>query len=160
MCTCVCYGSGSFAMLHWQSFLVLSALISVISLKAPSININKHVHVPVCTHYTAMKQTLWLAHVSGIGCSAPVPWGWSLANCVLFRRVQSELGFQRCKIFGVGGAITRMDIYEYLMSLNIPMMNFYGGFCVHYVQCMCKWMWSECKAISVSLSTVYVFCML
>jgi long-chain-fatty-acid--CoA ligase ACSBG len=58
--------------------------------------------------------------------NAPVPWGWSLANCVLFRRVQSELGFQRCKIFAVGGAITRTDIYEYLMSLNIPMMNFYG----------------------------------
>ncbi|CAI8030818.1 Long-chain-fatty-acid--CoA ligase ACSBG2 [Geodia barretti] len=56
----------------------------------------------------------------------PLPWGWSVANCVLFKRVQRELGFQRCKIFAVGGAITRTEVYHYLMSLNIPVMNFYG----------------------------------
>ena len=59
-------------------------------------------------------------------CRVPLPWGWSVANCVLFKRVQRELGFQRCKIFAVGGAITRTEVYHYLMSLNIPVMDFYG----------------------------------
>ena len=65
-------------------------------------------------------------HVSYDMCSGAVPWGWTVANYVLFKRVQGELGFQRCKVFGVGGAITRTEVYNYLMSLNIPMMNFYG----------------------------------
>ena len=65
-----------------------------------------------------------------------------MANCVLFRRVQSELGFQRCKIFAVGGAITRTEVYHYLMSLNIPMMNFYGMYMSlspYTIECLFTW---------------------
>ena len=59
-------------------------------------------------------------------CSEPVPWGWTAANLLLFKKVREGLGFQRCKIFAVGAAPTRMETYEYFMSVNITLMNFYG----------------------------------
>ena len=58
--------------------------------------------------------------------SEPVPWGWTVANILLFKKVREGLGFDRCKIFAVGAAPTRMETYEYFMSVNIPLMNFYG----------------------------------
>ena len=58
--------------------------------------------------------------------SESLPWGWRAANLLVFKRVREALGFQRCKVFAVGAAPTRMETYEYFMSVNIPLMNFYG----------------------------------
>lgn len=55
-----------------------------------------------------------------------LPWGWTAANLLVFKRVREALGFQQCKIFVVGAAPTRMETYEYFMSINIPLMNLYG----------------------------------
>ena len=59
-------------------------------------------------------------------CSESVPWGWSLANMLVFKKVREALGFQRCKGFGVGAAPIKMETLEYFMSLNIPIRPTYG----------------------------------
>jgi long-chain-fatty-acid--CoA ligase ACSBG len=55
-----------------------------------------------------------------------MPWGWSLANMLVFKKVREALGFQRCKGFGVGAAPIKMETLEYFMSLNIPIRPTYG----------------------------------
>ena len=59
-------------------------------------------------------------------CSESVPWGWTLANMLVFKRVREALGFQRCKGFGVGAAPIKIETLEYFMSLNIPIRPTYG----------------------------------
>ena len=61
-------------------------------------------------------------------CSESVPWGWSLANMLVFKKVREALGFQRCKQYSVGAAPIKMETMEYFMSLNIPIMSMYGRY--------------------------------
>ena len=58
--------------------------------------------------------------------SEPVPWGWTIANKVVLKKVREALGFQQCKVFAVGAAPIKMETMEYFMSVNIPIMNVYG----------------------------------
>lgn len=59
-------------------------------------------------------------------CSESVPWGWTLANILVLKKVREALGFQRCKQFSVGAAPIKLETMEYFMSLNIPIMPMYG----------------------------------
>ena len=59
-------------------------------------------------------------------CSQSVPWGWTVANMVVLKKVRAALGFQQCKVFAVGAAPIKMETMEYFMSVNIPIMNVYG----------------------------------
>lgn len=58
--------------------------------------------------------------------SESVPWGWTLANILVLKKVREALGFQRCKQFSVGAAPIKLETMEYFMSLNIPIMPMYG----------------------------------
>lgn len=55
-----------------------------------------------------------------------VPWGFTLANNLLFKKVHAALGFDRCRIMGTGAAPISKDTLEFFMSLNIPVMEMYG----------------------------------
>lgn len=55
-----------------------------------------------------------------------VPWGFGLANNLVFKRVRAALGLDRCKIYLTGAAPITKDTLEYFMSLNIPLMEIYG----------------------------------
>lgn len=55
-----------------------------------------------------------------------MPWGWTIANMLVLKKVREALGFQRCKTFSVGAAPITMETMEYFMSLNIPIMPLYG----------------------------------
>ena len=58
--------------------------------------------------------------------SQSLPWGWTFAKQILFKKVREALGFQHCKIFAVGAAPTQRDVHDYFMSINIPLMELYG----------------------------------
>ena len=58
--------------------------------------------------------------------SQSLPWGWTFAKQILFKKVREALGFQHCKIFAVGAAPIQRDVLDYFMSINIPLMELYG----------------------------------
>lgn len=55
-----------------------------------------------------------------------MPWGFTLANALVFKTVRAALGLDRCKICFTGAAPITKDTLEYFMSLNIPLMEIYG----------------------------------
>ncbi|XP_069482870.1 long-chain-fatty-acid--CoA ligase ACSBG2-like isoform X2 [Ambystoma mexicanum] len=55
-----------------------------------------------------------------------MPWGYTLANILVFRRVHAALGLDRCVRCYTGAAPITKDTLEYFMSLNIPVLELYG----------------------------------
>ncbi|KAM6944715.1 long-chain-fatty-acid--CoA ligase ACSBG2-like isoform 1-T2 [Lycodopsis pacificus] len=55
-----------------------------------------------------------------------VPWGFMLANNLVFKKVRDSLGLDRCKLCFTGAAPITKDTVEYFMSLNIPLLELYG----------------------------------
>ncbi|XP_058231633.1 long-chain-fatty-acid--CoA ligase ACSBG2-like isoform X3 [Hemibagrus wyckioides] len=55
-----------------------------------------------------------------------VPWGFTLANGIVFKKVRAALGLDRCKHCFTGAAPITKDTLEYFMSLNIPIFELYG----------------------------------
>ncbi|KAM3868234.1 long-chain-fatty-acid--CoA ligase ACSBG2-like [Diretmus argenteus] len=55
-----------------------------------------------------------------------VPWGFMLANNLVFKKVRSLLGLDRCRLCFTGAAPITKDTLEYFMSLNIPLFELYG----------------------------------
>ena len=67
-----------------------------------------------------------LSFTIGTFCSQSLPWGWAVAKQLVFKKFRKALGFQQCKIFGMGVAPTRKEVHEYFMSINIPLLEIYG----------------------------------
>ncbi|KAM8885391.1 long-chain-fatty-acid--CoA ligase ACSBG2-like isoform 2-T2 [Spinachia spinachia] len=55
-----------------------------------------------------------------------VPWGFTLANNLVFKKVRDALGLGRCKLCFTGAAPITKDTLEFFMSLNIPLLELYG----------------------------------
>ncbi|XP_063051685.1 long-chain-fatty-acid--CoA ligase ACSBG2-like [Engraulis encrasicolus] len=55
-----------------------------------------------------------------------VPWGFGLANSLVFRKVRLALGLDRCEACYTGAAPISRDTIEYFMSLHIPLYEVYG----------------------------------
>ncbi|XP_051517796.1 long-chain-fatty-acid--CoA ligase ACSBG2-like [Myxocyprinus asiaticus] len=55
-----------------------------------------------------------------------VPWGFMVANNLVFKNVRKALGLDRCKACYTGAAPITKDTLEYFMSLYIPIFELYG----------------------------------
>lgn len=55
-----------------------------------------------------------------------MPWGFMLANNLVFKKVRAALGLDRCKTCFTGAAPITRETLEYFMSLNLPLMELYG----------------------------------
>nr|XP_033792837.1 long-chain-fatty-acid--CoA ligase ACSBG2-like isoform X3 [Geotrypetes seraphini] len=55
-----------------------------------------------------------------------VPWGYTLAHYVVLRKIQEVVGLDRCHICNIGAAPTSKDIFDYFMSINLPLHELYG----------------------------------
>ena len=56
----------------------------------------------------------------------PVPWGWTVANMLVHKKVQNALGLNRAELTIVSSAPVPVDVMEYFMSVNIPLLEGYG----------------------------------
>ncbi|XP_071539026.1 long-chain-fatty-acid--CoA ligase ACSBG2-like isoform X5 [Panulirus ornatus] len=54
------------------------------------------------------------------------PFGYSVANAIVFRKIKAALGFDRCELFLSGAAPIAPDIVRYFHSLDIPLTEVYG----------------------------------
>ncbi|KAK4318096.1 hypothetical protein Pmani_010879 [Petrolisthes manimaculis] len=54
------------------------------------------------------------------------PFGYSVANAVVFKKVKGVLGLDRCELFLSGAAPIAPDIVRYFHSLDIPLTEIYG----------------------------------
>mmetsp|Transcript_5720 Transcript_5720/g.13657 ORF Transcript_5720/g.13657 Transcript_5720/m.13657 type:complete len:722 (+) Transcript_5720:98-2263(+) len=55
-----------------------------------------------------------------------VPFGFSIAERLVFSKVREALGFDRCRGFGAGAAPLPKATQEYFLSLGIPICDMYG----------------------------------
>ncbi|XP_041643923.1 long-chain-fatty-acid--CoA ligase ACSBG2-like [Cheilinus undulatus] len=55
-----------------------------------------------------------------------VPWGFTLANTLVFKKVRAALGLDRCKLCITGAAPITKDTLDFFVSLNIPVLETYG----------------------------------
>jgi len=55
-----------------------------------------------------------------------MPWGWSVANALVFRKVRQALGLDRCKMCMTAAAPIMRDTLDFFASLNIPILEIYG----------------------------------
>ncbi|KAF6716147.1 Long-chain-fatty-acid--CoA ligase ACSBG2 [Oryzias melastigma] len=65
-------------------------------------------------NYSAMEGENW------------VPWGFMLANNLVFKKVRGVLGLDRCRYCFTGAAPITRETLEYFLSLNIPVKELYG----------------------------------
>uniref|UniRef100_A0A673X6Q1 long-chain-fatty-acid--CoA ligase n=1 Tax=Salmo trutta TaxID=8032 RepID=A0A673X6Q1_SALTR len=55
-----------------------------------------------------------------------VPWGFMLANNLVFKKVRWALGLDRCRNCLTGAAPITKETLEYFMSLSLPLYELYG----------------------------------
>ena len=56
----------------------------------------------------------------------PVPWGWTLASLLVFRKVRRALGLDRCRFCMTAAAPIMRDTLDFFMSLDVPILEIYG----------------------------------
>ena len=58
--------------------------------------------------------------------SGSLPWGWTIANLLVFKRVKEALGFSQCRNIVVGAAPIHRETLEFFMGFDIPILELYG----------------------------------
>eukprot|EP00026_Physarum_polycephalum_P004408 Phypoly_transcript_04427.p1 GENE.Phypoly_transcript_04427~~Phypoly_transcript_04427.p1 ORF type:complete len:660 (+),score=152.47 Phypoly_transcript_04427:135-2114(+) len=56
----------------------------------------------------------------------PLPWGWWLANTLVFGKVRAALGLDRARLLGTSAAPISRECLDFFLSLNIPLYEIYG----------------------------------
>lgn len=60
------------------------------------------------------------------GQAPPDGYSYPLAKKLVFSKVKENLGFDKCRILGVGAAPMAKETFEYFLSLDIPLHECYG----------------------------------
>ncbi|XP_068576804.1 long-chain-fatty-acid--CoA ligase ACSBG2-like [Cebidichthys violaceus] len=85
-----------------------------------------------------------------------VPWGFMLANNLVFKKVRDSLGLDRCKLCFTGAAPITKDTMEFFMSLNIPLLELYGmseSSCPHTISTDTHYHFTSCGKVMPGCKT-------
>ncbi len=63
---------------------------------------------------------------AAVAAGTALPWGFALANLLVFSNVRRALGLGRCRATFSGAAPLRPDVHAYFASLFLPLHNLYG----------------------------------
>lgn len=55
-----------------------------------------------------------------------VPFGWTVANNLVLKKIRLALGLDRCRLCVVGAAPVTLETIRYFQSINIPLFELYG----------------------------------
>lgn len=55
-----------------------------------------------------------------------LPFGWTLANALVFKKVRAALGLDRCRMCVTSAAPITKETLDYFLALNIPILENYG----------------------------------
>ena len=55
-----------------------------------------------------------------------VDFKFKLANKLVFSKVKKDIGLDRCRMCVSGASALPRSIFEYFLSINIPIYEFYG----------------------------------
>ncbi|KAJ7326101.1 Long-chain-fatty-acid--CoA ligase acsbg2 [Desmophyllum pertusum] len=55
-----------------------------------------------------------------------VPFGWTVANGLVLKKIRAALGLDRCRLAFVGAAPVTMETLRYFQSINIPLYELFG----------------------------------
>lgn len=55
-----------------------------------------------------------------------MPFGWGLANTLVFKKAKTALGLDRCRFFMSGAAPIMKETLEFFYSLNMQLHEVYG----------------------------------
>ncbi len=58
--------------------------------------------------------------------SGSVPFGWTFANALVFKKVRAALGLTRCRICISAAAPIMRETLEFFLSLNVNVTEIYG----------------------------------
>lgn len=56
----------------------------------------------------------------------PLPFGWTLANGLVLKKIRLALGLDRCRLCFVGAAPVTLETLRYFQSINVPLYELYG----------------------------------
>lgn len=73
-----------------------------------------------CAKYIGYHGNISLMH------GGTVPYGWTLANILVFSKVRKALGLERCKFCMSAAAPIMRETLDFFMSLNLPILQIYG----------------------------------
>ena len=55
-----------------------------------------------------------------------MPFGWSIANALVFKKVRAALGLDRCSVLFSGAAPISRETQEYFLQFNVVITEVYG----------------------------------
>ncbi|XP_030048663.1 long-chain-fatty-acid--CoA ligase ACSBG2 isoform X2 [Microcaecilia unicolor] len=89
-------------------------------------------HLDATSSIFRRKATAWAtaiglrANYNRMNRNNSVPWGYTLANYLVLKKIQAAVGLDRCHTCNTGAAPISKDMLEYFMSINLPLYEVNG----------------------------------
>lgn len=81
---------------------------------------------PIAKRISTWAKSKGFEHSMSIQNKDSAPFGYTLANFLILKRIKDALGLDQAKILAFGAAPMKRSTHEYFLSLDMQILNFYG----------------------------------